>query len=757
MDKHDFSTFKQAAEETSVDSTTRYEPDPLIGSLLDRRYLVQRKLGHGGFGVVYLASDEKMMSRPVVVKALLDERISSEWSVRKFKQEMEALARVDHPSIVGIFDSGQLDNGKPFLVMQYVDGASLRVLIKPEGMDLSRAANIIRQTGRALSAAHDRGILHRDLKPENIMVQTLGDGEEQVKVIDFGVAKIKNSVLSSSTVGEQTVGTVLYMSPEQLKAEPMTAASDVYCFAVMTYEMLTGRRPNNPDSAFQLLEMQRAGVRIKPRDLRPNLSPAAEAILLKALSFNPKERYEKAREFGDALSTALLGEIDDPSELTRVEGPKSPVESTLETAHVLFTDIVGYTKLLIDQQTDCLRKLQAIVSATEEFRRPRKQTDLIRVPTGDGMALAFFDDPEAPVRCAMQISQAMRQSSCGFNLRMGIHSGLVYHIADINMNLNIAGGGINLAQRVMECGDGGHIIVSKRVADDLAQLARWSDYLHDLGEVEVKHDLRVHVFNFYGDDFGNAATPSRVPELATPLPIYKRKAAIAAMTLVLMLLVGGVVWMVLNPNAKPQPPARESAPPIGPEQSLTYWLTVQKMRNQKPEGEPIESAGDNIFGNGWRFRFNLRPAQSGALYLFNLGPGEKGVEEYNILFPIPQDDQPLPLGKVLDATLAAGQTVQLPRTKWYRFVDKTGAEKIWIIWSAAPVAALNKIFEEAARNKDAPGVITNPEHIAQIQTLQKKYYEAPPESQTDKATKLTLVKGRGEVLVNLIQLSHEAY
>jgi class 3 adenylate cyclase len=589
------------------------------------------------------------------------------------------------------------------------------------------------------------------------MVQTLGDGEEQVKVIDFGVAKIKNSVLSSSTVGEQTVGTVLYMSPEQLKAEPMTAASDVYCFAVMTYEMLTGRRPNNPDSAFQLLEMQRAGVRIKPRDLRPNLSPAAEAILLKALSFNPKERYEKAREFGDALSTALLGEIDDPSELTRVEGPKSPVESTLETAHVLFTDIVGYTKLLIDQQTDCLRKLQAIVSATEEFRRPRKQTDLIRVPTGDGMALAFFDDPEAPVRCAMQISQAMRQSSCGFNLRMGIHSGLVYHIADINMNLNIAGGGINLAQRVMECGDGGHIIVSKRVADDLAQLARWSDYLHDLGEVEVKHDLRVHVFNFYGDDFGNAATPSRVPELATPLPIYKRKAAKAAMTLVLMLLVGGVVWMVLNPNAKPQPPARESAPPIGPEQSLTYWLTVQKMRNQKPEGEPIESAGDNIFGNGWRFRFNLRPAQSGALYLFNLGPGEEGVEEYNILFPIPQDDQPLPLGKVLDATLAAGQTVQLPRTKWYRFVDKTGAEKIWVIWSAAPVAALNKIFEEAARNKDAPGVITNPEHIAQIQTLQKKYYEAPPESQTDKATKLTLVKGRGEVLVNLIQLSHEAY
>ena len=751
MDKHNFSTFEQTTEETSVDSTTRVDPDPLIGSMIDRRYLIKRKLGHGGFGVVYLASDEKMMSRPVVVKALLDERISSEWSVRKFKQEMEALARVDHPSIVGIFDSGQLDNGQPFLVMQYVDGTSLRALIKPEGMDLSRAANIIRQIGRALSAAHDSGILHRDLKPENIMVQTLSDGEEQVKVIDFGVAKIKNSVLSASTVGEQTVGTVLYMSPEHLKAEPMTAASDVYCFAVMAHEMLTGRRPNNPDSPFQLLEMQRAGVRIKPRDLRPNLSPAAETILLKALSFNPNERYEKARTFGDALSTALLDEID-TSEVTRVQ--KSAVEPTLETAHVLFTDIVGYTKLLIDQQTDCIRKLQAIVTATEEFRRPRKERDFIRIPTGDGMALAFFDDPEAPVRCAMQISQAMRQASCNFHLRMGIHSGLVYHIADINMNLNIAGGGINLAQRVMDCGDGGHIIVSKRVADDLGQLARWSDYLHDLGEVEVEHGRRVHVFNFYGDDFGNAATPSRVAALRSRRPIYMRKAAIAAVAFVLMLLVGAGVWMALKPDATP---GRESASPVGPEQSLTYWLTVQKMRNQKPEGDPIESAGDNIFGNGWRFRFNLRPAQSGALYLLNLGPGKDRVEEYNILFPIPQDGQPLPPDKVLDARLAAGQTVQLPRTEWYRFVDKTGAEKIWIIWSTAPVAALNTIFEEAARNKNAPGVITNPEHIAQIQTLLKKYEEAPPESRTDKATKLTLVKGRGEVLVNLIQLSHEAY
>ena len=748
MDKSkDRSFLEKTTEDVSVDFTTRVEHDALIGSLLDRRYLVKRKLGHGGFGAVYLASDEKMMSRPVVIKALLDEKISSEWSVRKFKQEMEALARVDHPSIVGIFDSGQLADGKPFLVMQYVDGASLRALIKSEGMNFSQAANIIRQTGRALSAAHHRGILHRDLKPENIMIQSLSDGEEQVKIIDFGIAKIKDSVVSFSTIGEQFAGTALYMSPEQLKTEPLTPASDLYCFAVIAYEMLTGRRPNNPDSAFQLLEMQREGLRIKPRDLRPSLSPVAEAILLKGLSFNPNDRYKTAREFGDNLAAALVGEVDDAAEVTVAQMPTTSDATALETAHVLFTDIVGYTKLLIDEQTDCLRKLQEIITATEEFRRPRKERDLIRIPTGDGMALAFFGDPEAPARCAVQISRAMRQAACGFGLRMGIHSGLVYHLADINMNLNVAGGGINIAQRVMDCGDGGHILVSKRVADDLNQLARWSHYLRDLGEAEVKHGLRVHIFNLSGDDFGNPATPSRLPASVTQ-PRSKTKAAIAAAAFVLLTLVGGGLWVALKPKTAPtQPPKVEAALPIGPEQSLTYWLTVQKMRNQKTEGEPIESAGDNVFGNGWKFRFNLRPAQAGAMYLLNVGPAKNNVAEYNILFPVPHDTE-------ANANVAANQLVQ---TDWLRFVEQTGVEKLWLIWSTKPVAALDTIFAEAARNAAAPGVVTNPEHIAHLQTLLKKYDEAPPESRTDKASKLTLVKGRGEVLVNLIQLSHEAY
>jgi serine/threonine protein kinase len=728
--------------------TTKVDRDPLLGLLLDHRYLIKRKLGHGGFGVVYLASDEKMMSRPVVVKALLDTKINHEWSVRKFKQEMEALARIDHPSIVGIFDSGQLPDGNPYIVMQFVDGVSLRTLITTEGMPFWRAGNVIRQIGKALGAAHERGILHRDLKPENIMVQTLEDGEEQVKVIDFGVAKVKNSVVSASTGGDQTVGTAAYMSPEQLSAGTVSPASDVYCFAVIAYEMVTGRRPNNPDSAFQLLELQRSGVRIKPSALRPNLSEAAEAMIIKALSFNPKDRYERARDFGDALSAVLL---DDDEETQLAAVPRDPNEKvetlSLQTAHVLFMDIIGYSKLLLDQQTEQLTKLQQIVLAAEECKRVRKDKDLIRLPSSDGMALVFFGDPEAPVRCAREISRALRSQS-DIGLRMGVHSGLVYHLADINTNMNVAGGGINIAQRVMDCGESGHIMLSKPVADDLGQLARWSDYLHDLGDTEIKPGKPIHVFNLYGDDFGNPATPAKFRAVRPP-SIYQSRVMKAAVLLAILGLVSGGVWYAARTKTAifTQPAKPEAIAAVGPEQSLTYWLTVQKMLNNKPLGAPIESAGDISFGNGWKFRFNLRAAQPGALYLMNVGPAKNGGEEYNILFPLPRDTR-------LDPKLAANQPME---SDWYRFVEETGVEKIWIIWTAQPIPELDTIFSEAAQNKTNPGVIDRPDQIALMQVYLKKYDPARLEIIPDKAKKLTSVKGRGETLVSLVELSHEAY
>src|SRR5271163_3178591 len=181
---------------------------------------------------------------------------------------------------------------------------------------------------------------------------------------------------------------------------------------------------------------------------------------------------------------------------------------TLEIAHILFMDIVGYSKLPMDHQRQYLSQLQEMVSRSDEFIRARRKDQLISLPTGDGMALVFFDDAEAPLRCAVQLTDVLRGTP-EIQLRMGIHTGPVYRVADINANRNVAGGGINMAQRVMDCADAGHILVSDTVADMLAQLSEWDKSLHDLGEAEVKHGVRVHIFNLYTNDAGNPELPQK--------------------------------------------------------------------------------------------------------------------------------------------------------------------------------------------------------------------------------------------------------
>src|SRR4029077_14610558 len=181
----------------------------------------------------------------------------------------------------------------------------------------------------------------------------------------------------------------------------------------------------------------------------------------------------------------------------------------LEMAHVLFMDIVGYSKLPMDHQEAVSHTLQAVVSATPDFLRAQAGQEMIRLPTGDGMALVFFGDAEAAARCALEVSRALK-SHPEIPLRMGLHSGPVYRVADINANQNVAGGGINVAQRGMDFGDAGHILASQSVADVLGHLSSWKDRLHDLGEAEVKHGVRVHLYNLYAAEAGNAAVPQKL-------------------------------------------------------------------------------------------------------------------------------------------------------------------------------------------------------------------------------------------------------
>ena len=189
----------------------------------------------------------------------------------------------------------------------------------------------------------------------------------------------------------------------------------------------------------------------------------------------------------------------------------------LEIAHVLFMDIVGYSKLLTDEQSEALQELNQIVRNTEAAREAEAAGQLTILPTGDGMALVFTGSVEEPVECALEISHALHAQP-SLPVRMGIHSGPVHHVKDANERENIAGVGINIAQRVMDCGDAGHILVSKRVAGDLAQQRRWQPYLHELGDVEVKHGVVVSLVNLYAETIGNPTPPTRIGKVRGSIP-----------------------------------------------------------------------------------------------------------------------------------------------------------------------------------------------------------------------------------------------
>src|ERR1700720_1227543 len=182
-------------------------------------------------------------------------------------------------------------------------------------------------------------------------------------------------------------------------------------------------------------------------------------------------------------------------------------ETALEIAHVLFIDIVAYSKRASDDQRAAIEELNQIVQSTDEFTKEESENRLLKLATGDGMALIFYHSPEDPVECALEISRVIKEQHSNLRLRMGVHSGPVSGVVDVNDRTNVAGAGINMAQRVMDCGDAGHILLSKRVAEDLAQDARWRQQLHELGECFVKHGVGVFVVNLYTDSLGNPQLP----------------------------------------------------------------------------------------------------------------------------------------------------------------------------------------------------------------------------------------------------------
>jgi len=568
----------------TLNETTLPQQPGLIGQTVDQRYVIESAIGQGGVGAVYLARDRKLHDKRVVLKILLDRSLQNEWVVQKFQQEKEALARVDHPGVVGVLDTGELPDGKAYLVMQFIDGVTLRSQVRPEGMPLARAAEIIKQIGRALSAAHERGIFHRDLKPENIMLQSFGRGEEQVKIIDFGIAKLKDSLVAPSTVTGATAGTVAYMAPEQLTGKSISAATDIFALGAIAYEIVTGRKPFNPETGFELLEMQRSGVRVQPRDLRPAISTEANEVILRALNFAPADRFQTARDFGEVLAQSL-----DEESGTLDQNSASPVPAT-----------------------------QLATSANPLARQ-----------TGD--------------------------------------------------------------------------LSSKTIAGR-----------YEPAKVDTLHQ------------------PSFVPPV-TDEAEPSRRGMFAGIALVLLLVIGAAAGFLIW---------KRDTIFGGRERSLTYSLTVQKMRDGKPFQTEFESSGQEIFENGWKFRLNVDSRQDGYLYLLNEGPASANSSTYNVLFPESKTNSGSP-------QVTAGRKLQ---TDWMRFDEQQGTEKFWIIWSAAPVKELEAVTEVV--NDQDLGEIKDAVKAKAVRDFLNQQATPKPEVTKDSAKKQSVIKGKGDVLVNAIELEH---
>src|SRR3989454_1151513 len=219
-------------------------------------------------------------------------------------------------------------------------------------------------------------------------------------------------------------------------------------------------------------------------------------------------------------------------------------EIELEIAHVLFIDIVGYSKLSVNEQHARIEELNEIVRASEQFQKAEAANRILKIPTGDGMALVFYKSPEEPAQCAFEIATEVKKNAGAkerpqLRLRMGIHSGPVSGVVDVNERTNVAGGGINMAQRVMDCGDAGHILLSHHVAEDLEEFERWRPFLHDIGTFEVKHGVRVNVTNLYSDEVGNPNLPSKL-QAVKKHRAHVRWAAVAIGLLVVAALAAGV-------------------------------------------------------------------------------------------------------------------------------------------------------------------------------------------------------------------------
>ncbi|HEU0177636.1 MAG TPA: protein kinase [Blastocatellia bacterium] len=605
---------------------------PSLGGRLKGRYLIERELGRGGVGVVFLARDERLHGMPVVIKFLLDAAEQNKWLTGKFSQEAEALTRINHPGVVRVIDRDLSDDGRPFFVMEFIKGRPLRDVMNrgtPDAMDLAYVAHLARQIGSALHAAHQQGVFHRDLKPENVMLEQLSGGDEQVKLIDFGIAKVVNPQAGAETEVAVVAGSRQYIAPEQLLSQTASPATDIYALAIIVYEMVTGRLPFNPQGAThflvmqELMRLQRGESFDKPRAVRPDLPEAAQILLLSALSFNPGRRPQNARIFAEDLAQALMGKIN--------------VANTRETA-VIPARAHGSARSADEQP--------ATLIDTDENPAPARATDAKTAARTSTPSSAQAET--APIRDGRETSASLK------GRKFPIVAGLI-------------------------------ILIAVATAAIIAVRIRWPSV-------------------WPGSKSGVAQSPS--PQTTTPEP------------------------------ASPETILR-----------FNYWLLVRKNPKLYPKGGPSQLPAEIPFAVGDQIHILFMSPQPGHLYIVNESPPIKGqASNFYILFPSPTANQG-------SSRISAGQAVRIPgHDKGFVFDEEQGAEKVWMIWAAGEVAELENL-KGLANPKDA-GEIKDAAQIESLRAFLDKRSAEKPQVTQDEASKQTMVRMTGDILVKLVTLQH---
>ncbi|MFN7926958.1 MAG: hypothetical protein U0Y68_03275 [Blastocatellia bacterium] len=435
------------------------------------------------------------------------------------------------------------------------------------------------------------------------------------------------------------------------------------------------------------------------------------------------------------------------SQAREIQSADTPPPLHPEMAHILFMDLVGYSKLPTAEQVAQQQTLHQCVQKTQEYQRAQQLEQLISLPTGDGMALVFFRDPVAPVQCAVELAQLLLTQP-EIHLRMGIHSGLVYRVADINANRNVAGGGINIAQRVMDCGDAGHILLSSTVAGVLREAGEWNEYLTDWGEQEVKHGARVQLFNLYTGKVGRQELPAKLQSgkasttLAPVRPKVSARLLLVGAVLLAVAFISGLWWWPRTPQS-----GQPSAPAAAPSTRLSYSLRTRAKPQKNSQAKEESLPGEIIFTPDDELRLTFVGAQDGYFYLLNEGPQPvNGLPRYNLLFPAPSSD--------ITPTLRTNQPLHLPQEKppWFQVDAEQGTEIMWLIWSATPRGELEPL-RQWLNPKDG-GEIKDASDIKQAQEFLRQHYPAAKPS-AEKDEQQTHLKGGSDgLLIYKMNLAH---